>query len=704
MIKKILLLVVMCSYALVLGQDKMTIAWDVSLSMQNRNIDKEFEFLDKYFQKYPNTRARVILFNGIQANERDFTIQNGQWEGVKKELSEAIYDGATGYHTLTKVFLDGTTFLFTDGIENMEEDLPPLGKQLYVINSRVKNNLKNLQFLALSNKGRFVNLKPPGATVKEELINGFIHGLDVPLEAVTIRVKDSKKKTRPNEDGSFQIMAVPGDIVVIEVAGIDPVEKLVSQNEELNVWLEYEGIELGEVMLEKKKEEEESSEEINTGIGKQKKRNVGYGITTLESEDFNAAATTISEALQGKLPGVRGTNIETSLIRGQTTLVGNNFPLIILDDVPLPIGQSTDFISPGSIASVTVLKGFAATVIYGSQAQGGAILLKTKMMAERERRDLQNLEAKKVVNKYNDSNLDAPVYNKSYLTQLAQESDVLSAYTLYLNQRKALLDNPTYFVDLFEYFSTKNTRIAKSIGYSVLERHSNNVGALRTLLFKAREKGFYDMELHFAKAIVENYPNRIQSYFDLAMAQKSNGNLQVALDLFLGIADGSIRPDLDFNPILKTANQEIRNLLDDHKDQLEISKTQVTHLEKEALEARIVFDWSNWDSDFEFIFISPSENYTRWKHTMDNPERLKDELEKGYSQEEFEISGGDKGIWRVIVKYLGNRNQKSNVPEYIRCLVQYNYGKENERTEEFIIHLFKEGSEQLAFSLDTLSG
>ncbi|GAB5399355.1 MAG: hypothetical protein Aureis2KO_09400 [Aureisphaera sp.] len=704
-LKKIACLLLFCTSSLVFTQEKVTIAWDISLSMQNRNIEKELGFLDNYFTKYPNTRTRVILFNGIQSKHNDVAVKDGDWGPVKKELEEAIYDGATGYHTLTSIWQDGTTFLFTDGLENIEEELPPLGKQLYVINSQTDKNLKNLQFLALSNKGRFVDVTPLAVkrdANKDQLFNGFIHGVDVPMEAVSIRIKDTNKKVRPDFDGNFEVLARPGDVLVVEVAGIAPIEKVLSENDELNIWMEYDGIELDEVLLEKKKKEEDT-EEVNTGNGRQKKRNVGYGITTLESENFNSASTTISEALRGKLPGVRGSNIETSIIRGQTSIVGNNFPLIILDGVPLPIGQSTDFISPGSIDSVTVLKGFAATVIYGSQASGGAILLKTKMMAERERRELREAEARKVVNQYKGNIQDTPVYSKTYLKELEQQSDVFSAYTLYLKQRVAHMDNATYFVDLFEFFSTRNTRIAKTIGYGVLEQHSGDFGALRTMLFKSREKKLYDMELHFAKAMVEYYPDRIQSYLDLAMAQKNNNKLQVALDILVGITKGTIRPDLDFNPLRKTADQEIRNLLANHKDALEISKTEVTHLKKEPLEARIVFDWSQWDSDFELIFISPDENYTRWKHTLDNPERLKKELTLGFSQEEFEIAGGEKGVWNVIVKYLGNRSQKKS-PEYIRCFVQYNFGNGNERTEEYIIHLFEEGSEQLAFSLNTHSG
>ncbi|MDC8004029.1 TonB-dependent receptor plug domain-containing protein [Aureisphaera galaxeae] len=706
MLKKIACLVFLCIASTLWSQEKITIAWDVSLSMEHRNTEKEFQFLNNYFTKYPNVKARVILFNGIQSNQEDFSIENGNWQAIRTKLSQVIYDGGTGYQKLITVWLDGTTFLFTDGMENIEEDLPPMGKQLYVINSASKKNLKNLQFLALSNKGRFVDLSPPpqwGDSQKEK-VQGYIYGLDVPMDAITIRVKDTKVRTSPDDAGNFEIQAVPGDVVVFEAVGVQPIERIVTPSRTLNVWMEYDGIELGEVFLKKKKKKKEGSEKVITSNKKQQKRAVGYGMTTVNSEDFNQAAVTISEAVLGRLSGLRGTQLETSVIRGRNSLVENNYPLIILDDVPLPIGESTDFINPVTIASVTVLKGFAATTIYGSEASGGAIVLKTKMSVEREKAEAREREAKEFLSRYDNVDLLAPAYSTNYLSDLENTASLDGAYSLYLKQRKAHLEKePAFAIDLFDFFATRNTRMAKTIGYNILEMHGNDLSAMRTMLFKAREKHFFDMELHFAKALIVSFPDRIQSYLDLAMAQKSNGNYQAALDILLGVTTGDIRPNLDFNPLRKMADQEIRNLISQHKESLETSKIEATHLSKEPLEARLVFDWSAWESDFEFVFISPDGHYTQWNHTMAEPERLKEELDLGYSQEEFEIAGGDKGKWKVIVKYLGSRSQK-NIPEYIRCTIQYNFGKENERTEEHMIHFFEEGSEYLAFSLETHSG
>ncbi len=700
----------------VFSQEKVTIAWDVSLSMQERTLDKELEFLDKYFSKYPNRVARVIQFNGIDSKSDDFLISDGNWAPVKKVLTNAVYDGPSGYHTLNNVHADGTTLLFTDGMENIEEDTPNLGKTLYVVNSSVGHDLKGLQFLALSNKGRFINIAPAEKVDKTPIIplvyKGTVYGDDVIPETVSVAIKGSGTKIAPGEDGTFQITAKPGDVLVVEAPGLPPMEETMTADRNLNVWIRNEGIQLQQVVL-KNEVEEEGEEKAAFGFDRREKRKIGYSVATVKQEDLNQGVSNVSDATEGKFAGVtRGQNqdLSQSIIRGATSLFHNNYPLVIIDGAPIARSDSrsggrvelTDFINPNDIADITVLKGFAATNQYGSEGSSGVILIKTKgRAAMEEAEDRRKNQKTQKANLYQKTLKPPPKYTKGYLTALAKESNADAAYSLYQKQRGSQTDEANYYIDAFDFFATRNQKLAKNIGYNILEKHSEDFGALRSLLFKAKEKKFYDMELNIAKAMVHEHPNRVQGYMDLAKAQKHNGNFQAALDLFLAITKGAANPNLDFTPVQKTAHQEIRNLVEDHKDALELSKIEVSHLKKEPLDARIVFDWSDWDADFELTFVNPKREFVTWKHTTENQNRLLDEQIKGYSQEEFEIAGGDKGVWLVNAKYLGNRTQDNNKPVFLRCLVQYNYGSANERTEEYVLRLFEKGSEQLAVRVAT---
>src|SRR5699024_5000232 len=101
------------------------------------------------------------------------------------------------------------------------------------------------------------------------------------------------------------------------------------------------------------------------------------------TEITETAATNISQAIQGKIPGVvansrgggPGNNNTNILIRGQSTL-GNNTPLIVIDGVPRSMDDFAN-LSPNVIENISVLKD-ASAAIYGARAANGVILVTTK--------------------------------------------------------------------------------------------------------------------------------------------------------------------------------------------------------------------------------------------------------------------------------------------------------------------------------------
>lgn len=131
------------------------------------------------------------------------------------------------------------------------------------------------------------------------------------------------------------------------------------------------------------------------------KRSLGYSTTQVNSGDLTAGQNTSPlAALQGKVAGVNitsGTGGPGSatrvVLRGGTSLLGDNQPLIVIDGIPVDnssfrnnddLNNQVDYgnrgndINPDDIESVTVLKGPGAAALYGSRASNGAILYTTK--------------------------------------------------------------------------------------------------------------------------------------------------------------------------------------------------------------------------------------------------------------------------------------------------------------------------------------
>ena len=144
------------------------------------------------------------------------------------------------------------------------------------------------------------------------------------------------------------------------------------------------------------------SEVVVTALGIEKEaRSIGYGIDVIDGDQLlEARESNIVNAMQGKVTGVTISNTSGNLgssskviIRGVTSLRGNNAPLWIVDGIPINDAQTPtgsrisgvrDFangasvINPDDVETINVLKGAAATALYGSRAAAGAIVVTTK--------------------------------------------------------------------------------------------------------------------------------------------------------------------------------------------------------------------------------------------------------------------------------------------------------------------------------------
>jgi len=193
----------------------------------------------------------------------------------------------------------------------------------------------------------------------------------VPLPGVSVVIKTTTTGTATDFDGVFSLDVKETDVLEISFIGFKTVEITVGSQTIINVTLEEDSEALDEVVI------------TAQGIKKSKKA-LGYAITKLNSEDVEKRPEAdLAKTLQGKIAGVTITqsNGETGAtssirIRGSISLTGANGPLIVVNNVPFA-GSIRD-IDPNDIQSMSILKGFNAAVLYGSEGRNGVILIQTK--------------------------------------------------------------------------------------------------------------------------------------------------------------------------------------------------------------------------------------------------------------------------------------------------------------------------------------
>src|SRR5690606_4148362 len=186
------------------------------------------------------------------------------------------------------------------------------------------------------------------------------------LVGTTIRNLTNKLSTASKLDGSFQIDAKQGD--VLEFTSLGYVTQTIT----------YSGSPVNIVML---KDESALEEVVVTAIGiKQQKRKLGYATQEVKTEVLDQSKTmNIGNALSGQVAGLTVTNPTGIFQKPNFSLRGKN-PIIVIDGIVV----ETDFFDVPSenIANINVLKGTAASTLYGSRGRDGAILITTKSAKE----------------------------------------------------------------------------------------------------------------------------------------------------------------------------------------------------------------------------------------------------------------------------------------------------------------------------------
>lgn len=208
------------------------------------------------------------------------------------------------------------------------------------------------------------------------------------LPGVTVSLKGKKIFQSTDASGNYVIRPVETkDIIVFSYTGYINREVAAEGKETINISLVPDAKNLNEVVV--------------TALNiERNKKSLGYAVTSIDGSMVNRVQTpNLVNALSGKIAGVDVGNIANGVagtkrivIRGGSSLTGNNQPLWIVDGTPInsetlggpdayggvDYGDGLTGINPDDIESISVLKGNAAAALYGSLASNGVILITTK--------------------------------------------------------------------------------------------------------------------------------------------------------------------------------------------------------------------------------------------------------------------------------------------------------------------------------------
>ncbi|MGB5418270.1 SusC/RagA family TonB-linked outer membrane protein [Algibacter sp.] len=223
---------------------------------------------------------------------------------------------------------------------------------------------------------------------QEKTISGIVSdGSGLPLPGATVLVKGTSSGTSSDFDGKYSINTNQGSTLIFSFVGYTTKEVKVGASNSINVTMQEDAEALEEVVV--------------TALGiKREEKALGYSTQSVSSEDITTVRdANIVNSLSGKIAGVSVTSASGAVgaesrivIRGISSISGDAQPLVVVDGVVMDntsYGDSTNSggnstpngladLNQDDIASLNVLKGGAATSLYGMRGANGVIVVTTK--------------------------------------------------------------------------------------------------------------------------------------------------------------------------------------------------------------------------------------------------------------------------------------------------------------------------------------
>lgn len=373
--------------------------------------------------------AQLLASSDVVVASSESTVQQEQGQELNKLIemlqeqykTSFLYEKSLLHHKKTKVKLDPAQNLETNlkRILRMTElSYEKINERTYVIVKRT-DRMKRINLLPVHEGGASsFRLGPdyhtPGlassfhkkhtvasAAVDKEISGTVTDGeTNEPLPGVNVVAQNTTIGTITDIDGNYTL-SVPDDteVLVFSSVGYGIQEVAIGGRSTISVSLASDITELGEVVV--------------TALGIEKdSKTLGYATATVDPEELTVNRTpNVMNSLQGKVAGVNISGLGTGpggtskiRIRGQSSISGQNNPLIVINGVPMDNtnfgtnpggndanalgpngggltsdgGDGLSSINPDDIESMTVLKGATAAALYGSRAKDGVIMITTK--------------------------------------------------------------------------------------------------------------------------------------------------------------------------------------------------------------------------------------------------------------------------------------------------------------------------------------
>lgn len=697
--RKLVVVFCCCLASATFGQkDSINIAWDRSISMENRQIQKDFQVLDSLFGLWKNVHVRFVDFS-TDKRSKSFDISNANWSELKTYIKSLNYSGTALYNQINDVFGKQPIYIFSDLTSRYKKNKIRIGPKSVIVNSNLFSDQRALQRTALISRAKLIDYST-NKTAESSLVNGVVFVDNIPTPGVQFLINGLDSIFNSNSQGIFGIPARIGDsVLVTSRAYLTSKWLIVGQDFTDQLFLKSGIFQLDEVILT----EEKAFGFLKGQADFEITNKIGVATQKISGDDFGAINTDVGTAVQGRFSGVQLNNASGSpdlskiTMRTQNSILLNNYGLVVIDGVPQQQSSSVggspdakfDFIDPNQIAEIEVLKGLSATNRYGSLGSNGVILITTK-------------SAKTGTVKSKNSNLNKNTFEQTvqewstatlmYYSLLSSQVDLQSAINEYFRLRQTNAFDANLYLQAAQFFmSSEQDELAINCLSSIFDKFGDPLilkSALLQVVSLNSSSQYYKNLLVLSEAVVSSLNPSIDRDYLMYQLNEKQENFKDAYSS-LESAETKIEGSIRNTDLKKIITRDKKDLVSKSEKLKNDSQIPAFLKSSTSLKMRVLFQWNNPLAAFDISIVNPSKQLFTFEHATDQEiNEFGDEVRVGGSFKEFEFYDDSiKGEWQFLTEFKGNLDPNSSTPLLLLCTFITDFGSSNQTKEQYAITL-----------------
>jgi Ca-activated chloride channel family protein len=645
----------------------VALVWDSSASGAQRDHGREFALLDAYFRAMGDGVVRLQRVRETAAAAEEFRIAGGQWRALRTALEQTAYDGATNLGALEPLADAEETLLFSDGLANFGDPLPPrLAGRVYAISAAQRANTAFLRYIAEATGGRLIDLV---SASRNQAADALLVSAPRLLHVDADGARDVIAASPFAQAGYLRFAGIlEGNAAALNVAIEMPNGAI--QRRTLAIRASRSASDLpARLWARLRVDALEGAYELHRAeiwrLGK------AFGLVTRETslivleriEDYArneiVPPAELREAYERLLASAakrrtadRQQHLEriVRLFQEKQAWWNRVFPkdarpIVSKDDRQPPIANARQR-AAGELREESRSQARrdapAAAPALAKSAAGPQQLAATAGAAPAQ--SGISIQLKRWTP------------DAAYFRRL-QQAAAKDLYRIYLDERQENASSTAFFLDAADIFLERGER---ALGIRVLsnlaEMDLENRHVLRILGYRLMQAGEPALAVSVFKRVLQLSPEEPQSYRDLGLAYAATGRTQLAVDTLHEVV---VRPWHGRFPEIELITlAELNSIVARAKDRPDTSRIDPRLLHNLPLDLRVVLSWDADNTDIDLWVTDPNGEKAFYGNRLSyQGGRMSQDFTGGYGPEEFSLRIAKPGRYKVEAQFYGNRQQ-----------------------------------------------